>query len=234
METKKYASMWDREDGEPTPGEWVIGSINESQRHVYILAERAYPASVCVARISAETVEDDELFANASLVMAAKDLLADLTLIVNDAEPVEDARLTAKCYNLACAAKAKAKAIALNIPWQLVTSERDRLRREEIDEREQADSLHRAATEYFGGAGAAPFWRGFFRRKFAKLIASGGDYCSVPRFDEFVADFYSTGEWTCDDAWELLIEERPPLRSIWELYDQAIHNIILGREGSSC
>ncbi len=34
-----------------------------------------------------------------------------------------------------------------------------------------------------------------------------------------------TGDWTCDDAWELLIEDRPPLRSVWELYDQAVRTL---------
>jgi hypothetical protein len=39
--------------------------------------------------------------------------------------------------------------------------------------------------------------------------------------------------WSCDDVWQLLIEERPPLNSIWDVYGEAIHNIILGREGVS-
>ncbi len=86
--------------------------------------------------------------------------------------------------------RCKRAARALGIPWGAVTAERDRLRRVELEEREQADSLHRAAAVYFGGKGAAPFWRGFFRRKFAKLIAEGGDYTSVPGFDLFVAGYY--------------------------------------------
>ncbi len=132
--------------------------------------------------------------------------------------------------------RCKRAARALGIPWGAVTAERDRLRRVELEEREQADSLHKAAAVYFGGKGAAPFWRGFFRRKFAKLIAEGGDYTSVPRFDEFVADQFraggeeingesATNGWTCDDVWELLIEDRPPLRSVWELYDQAVRTL---------
>ena len=136
--------------------------------------------------------------------------------------------------------RCKRAARALGIPWGAVTAERDRLRRVELEEREQADSLHKAAAVYFGGKGAAPFWRGFFRRKFAKLIAEGGDYTSVPRFDEFVAGHFRpagdmlaeavnaddvTGDCTCDDAWELLIEDRPPLRSVWELYDQAVRTL---------
>jgi hypothetical protein len=133
--------------------------------------------------------------------------------------------------------RCKRAARALGIAWSDVTAERDRLRREELEQREQADSLHKAATEYFGGMGAAPFWRGFFRRKFAKLIASGGDYTSVPKFDSFVQQFEGVADhtgayvnagaevWTCDYAWELLIEERPPLKSIWEHYDEAIRRI---------
>ena len=47
---------------------------------------------------------------NAALVVAAPDLLAALEYIVNDIpEPGEDAELTVKGYNLACAAIAKAK-----------------------------------------------------------------------------------------------------------------------------
>jgi hypothetical protein len=130
--------------------------------------------------------------------------------------------------------RCKRAARALGIAWSDVTAERDRLRREELEEREQADSLHKAATAYFGGNGAAPFWRGFFRRKFAKLIASGGDYTSVKGFDEFVQQFEGVTDhtgayvnagaevWSCDGAWELLIEERPPLKSIWEHYERAI------------
>jgi hypothetical protein len=141
----------------------------------------------------------------------------------------------------------KRAARALNIEWSQVTAERDRLRREELDEREHADSLHKAATTYWGGEGAAPFWRGFFRRKFDKLIRSGGDYTRVPHFDEFVADHcadrsvvgealngeHTTSGWTCDAVWELLIEDRPPLRSIWEHYEAAIYNIIQGKAGES-
>jgi len=145
--------------------------------------------------------------------------------------------------------RCKRAARALGIPWGAVTAERDRLRRVEIDDREQADSLHKAAAVYFGGAGAAPFWRGFFRRKYAKLIEAGGDYTSVPRFDEFVRGHYAQGGedvngdqlcngWTCDDAWELLTEERPPLRSVWELYDQAVRTLaaqsLLGTEIGDC
>ncbi len=134
----------------------------------------------------------------------------------------------------------KRAARALNIPWRDVTAERDRLRRAELDEREPADALHRAATLYFGGPGARPFWRGFFARKFRKLIASGGDYTTVRGFDSFLAEYESDNNcgdigpaylnagresWTCDSAWELLIEDRPPLRSIWEHYDEAIRRI---------
>ena len=136
--------------------------------------------------------------------------------------------------------RCKRAARALGIPWSAVTAERDRLRRVELEEREPADALHRAAAVYFGGKGAAPFWRGFFRRKFAKLIAEGGDYTSVPGFDLFVAGYYRpagdmsseavnagdvTNGWSPDDAWELLIEDRPPLRSVWELYDQAVRTL---------
>ncbi len=145
--------------------------------------------------------------------------------------------------------RCKRAARALDIPWSDVTAERDRLRSLELDEREQADSLHRAATVYFGGDGAAPFWRGFFRRKFAKLIAAGGDYTDVPGFDLFVSQHFRpvgdmsseavnadsvTEGWSADDAWELLIEDRPPLRSVWELYDQAVRTLaaqaLLGTE----
>lgn len=133
--------------------------------------------------------------------------------------------------------RCKRAARALKIPWSSVTAERDRLRRIELEERESADALHRAAAVYFGGRGAAPFWRGFFRRKFARLIESGGDYTSVPGFDLFVADYFRpagdmsneavnaddvTAGWSCDDVWELLTTERPPLRSVWELYSQAV------------
>ncbi len=136
--------------------------------------------------------------------------------------------------------RCKRAARALGIPWGAVTAERDRLRRIELEEREPADALHRAAAVYFGGEGAAPFWRGFFRRKFAKLIADGGDYTSVKGFDLFVAGYYRpagdmsseavnadsvTNGWSLDDAWELLIEDRPPLRSVWELYDQAVRTL---------
>jgi hypothetical protein len=141
----------------------------------------------------------------------------------------------------------KRAARALNIPWSQVTAERDRLRREELDKREHADSLHKAATQYWGGSGAAPFWRGFFRRKFDKLIRSGGDYTKVRQFDEFVAQHFCpndvlreslnhdsiTNGRSCQDAWELLIEDRPPLRSIWEVYEEAIYNIIQGKAGES-
>jgi hypothetical protein len=141
----------------------------------------------------------------------------------------------------------KRAARALNIPWSQVTAERDRLRREELDDREYADSLHKAATLYYGGQGALPFWRGFFRRKFDKLIRSGGDYSKVRGFDSFVAEHwrpndvvgeqlngeYVTNGRTLDDAWELLIEDRPPLRSIWEVYEEAIYNIIQGKAGES-
>jgi hypothetical protein len=139
----------------------------------------------------------------------------------------------------------KRAARALNIPWSHVTAERDRLRREELDEREYADSIHKAAARYWGGEGAAPFWRGYFLRKFGKLIREGGDYTKVPRFDEFVAQHFSpndvlgeqlnhdstTNGRTCDDAWDLLTDERPPLRSIWEHYERALFNIIEGKAG---
>lgn len=125
----------------------------------------------------------------------------------------------------------------LGIPWREVTAERDRLRAQELEERGPADALHRAAAVYWGGEGAAPFWRGFFRRKFAKLIADGGDCTSVPGFDMFVGQhFRSGGEetnadcvtngWTCDDVWELLIEERPPLLDVIVHYEQAIRNVL--------
>ena len=130
----------------------------------------------------------------------------------------------------------KRAARALNIPWRSVTAMRDGLRRSEVEEREQADSLHKAAAVFWGGQGALPFWRGFFRRKFAKLIASGGDCTSVPGFDDFVAQYFRAGGeeinadcvtdgWSTDDVWALLVEERPPLRDVWELYDQALRTI---------
>jgi hypothetical protein len=134
----------------------------------------------------------------------------------------------------------KRAARALNIPWSEVTAERDRLRREELDEREHADAIHKAAAAYWGGPGAAPFWRGFFVRKFGRIIRDGRDYGSVPGFDQFVAEHCRardgvvgeelnhesvTNGWSCDDVWDLLTTERPPLRSIWEHYDQAIRRL---------
>jgi hypothetical protein len=124
----------------------------------------------------------------------------------------------------------------LNIVWGDVTKLRDHLRAQELAEREHADGLHRAAAVFWGGQGAANFWRGYFLRRFGKIVREGRDCTAVPRFDEFVAQHCRThGEaheaanydaggqgWTADDVWELLTTERPPLKPIWDHYEAAI------------
>lgn len=79
-----------------TPGPWTVGDTPAI----------VYDDNAC--EVAMATFNQESFEANARLIAAAPELLAALEFIVNDAEPGEDARLTANGYNRACAAIAKA------------------------------------------------------------------------------------------------------------------------------
>lgn len=91
----------------------------------------------------------------------------------------------------------------LGIPWREVTAERDRLRAQELQLRADDDDVRREAWTMLVGQQAAPFWRGGFQRKFAKLLRDGGDCDQVRGWDEVCQQLRnvcpSVNEWTSGD-----------------------------------
>ncbi len=118
----------------------------------------------------------------------------------------------------------------LSIPWREVTAERDRLRAHELELRADDDEVRREAWTMLVGQAAAPFWRGGFQRKFAKLLRDGGDCDQVRGWDEVCQQLRSVcpsvSEWTSGDIWDLVTSDYPPLRDIMEHYENAIRNVL--------
>lgn len=118
----------------------------------------------------------------------------------------------------------------LGIAWRDVTAERDRLRAHEILLRADDDEVRREAWTMLVGQQAAPFWRGGFQRKFAKLLRDGGDCDQVRGWDEVCQQLRnvcpSVSEWTSGDIWDLVTSDYPPLRDVMEHYENAIRNVL--------
>lgn len=118
----------------------------------------------------------------------------------------------------------------LGIPWREITAERDRLRAHELQLREDDDLIRREAWSMMAGDQAAPFWRGAFQRRFAKLLREGGDVDQVRGWDEVCQQLRSVcpsvSEWTSGDIWDLVTSDYPPLRDVMEHYETAIRNVL--------
>lgn len=124
----------------------------------------------------------------------------------------------------------KRAARALGISWCDVTAERDRLRAHERLLREDDDTIRREAWAMYAGEQAAPWWRGAFQRKFAKLLREGGDCDQVPGWDELCQQLRSicpsVAEWTSGDIFDLVCSDYPPLVDVTEHYENAIRNLL--------
>ena len=123
----------------------------------------------------------------------------------------------------------KRAARALGLAWRDVTAERDRLRAHERLLREDDDTIRREAWIMCAGEQAAPWWRGAFQRKFAKLLREGGDCDQIDYWDELCQQLRSVcpsvSEWTSGDIFDLVCSDYPPLLDITEHYEQAIKNL---------
>jgi hypothetical protein len=127
--------------------------------------------------------------------------------------------------------RAKRAARALNVPWEAVTRERDRLRQNELDKRGHLDEARQAAWGSFialnrWSASQAAWWRNGFQRVFRKRIARGSDFTIIPRYDE-IADSVreSCPEFSGHDEaaiWEFLLSDYEERKPIWEHYEHAI------------
>lgn len=118
----------------------------------------------------------------------------------------------------------------LGIPWREITAERDRLRAHELQLREDDDLIRREAWAMMAGKQAAPFWRGAFQRRFAKLLREGGDVDQVRGWDEVCQQLRSVcpsvSEWSSGDIWDLVTSDYPPLVDVMEHYETAIRNVL--------
>lgn len=126
----------------------------------------------------------------------------------------------------------KRAARALGIEWSAVCRERDRLREIEREQRREDDDMRRYGWELYAGPAHGAFWRGAFRRRFGRLIASGGDIDSIPRADDLAQELRAVcpqcAAWSTEDIWSLLLSDYQPILPIIEHYQTALDNLYFG------